>query len=197
MLSVREQTIQLILAPVGRRHAAPHWSPPSRTSEKGRIPNWLTLPLWLLGLAKAADAGRRAGFVVAALGVSVLLALPYVALCVLAKGGAGDAKLMAAIGGGSPLTRAWSCSAVSPPPGWFWRFSRWRPRAHQNPLWGLLTWLCLVAAAWSSGTHGWGLLARNDQGRTLEQAGRLTLPYGMAIFIGVCVGAAGVKLWIG
>ncbi len=41
---------------------------------QGRIPNWLTLPLWLLGLAKATDGGGAAGFV-GALGVSVLLVM--------------------------------------------------------------------------------------------------------------------------
>ena len=64
---------------------------------EGRIPNRLTLPLWLLGLAKATCLGG-AGGVVAALGVSVLVALPYIVLFFLGKGGAGDAKLMAAIG---------------------------------------------------------------------------------------------------
>jgi prepilin peptidase CpaA len=62
-----------------------------------RIPNVLTLPLFLSGLVVS---GAAAGFVgvLESLGACVLLALPYVVLYAFAGGGAGDAKMMGAIG---------------------------------------------------------------------------------------------------
>jgi Flp pilus assembly protein protease CpaA len=160
---------------------------------RGRIPNWVTLPLWLLGLARAAGPGGAAGFA-GALGVSLLLALPYVVLWVLAKGGAGDAKLMAAIGAWLSLDEGLvvlCCVATTGMTLALLTMAARRER--QNPLGGLLTSLCLFAAAWGNGVRGGALLPRNDQ----ERAGRPALPYGMAIFIGVCAGAVGVRLWIG
>ena len=62
-----------------------------------RIPNALTGPLWLTGLACAALGTGAAGFGWALL-ASFLLALPYVILFVFAGGGAGDAKMMAGVG---------------------------------------------------------------------------------------------------
>ena len=62
-----------------------------------RLPNVLTLPLWITGLVFAASTGGVAGFA-GALAASVLLATPYVILFAGAGGGAGDAKMMAAIG---------------------------------------------------------------------------------------------------
>ena len=82
-----------------------------------RIPNWLTLPLWAGGLAWAgvwAGPSALANSVLA----SLLLAAPYVWLYVVAGGGAGDAKLMAALGAwlgiinGLVLLAAVSVSAV-------------------------------------------------------------------------------------
>ena len=62
-----------------------------------RIPNILTLPLLAAGLVQA---GWFDGFdgLKSSLLAAVILGLPYVVLFVFAGGGAGDAKLMAAIG---------------------------------------------------------------------------------------------------
>jgi prepilin peptidase CpaA len=124
----------------------------------------------------------------------VLLALPYIALWVLGKGGAGDAKLMAAIGAWLSLPEGLVVLCCVATTGMILALLTMAGRrARQSPPWNLLTSLCLFAAAWGSGARGGAFLPRDDQ----EQAGRLTLPYGMAIFIGVCAGAVGVKLWIG
>ncbi len=164
---------------------------------QGRIPNWLTLPLWLLGLVWAMHLEGAQGFA-GALGVSLLLALPYVALWVLAKGGAGDAKLMAAIGAWLSLDEGLVVLCCVATAGMILAILMIAARrASQNPLWGLLTSLYLLAAAWGSGTRGSGFHLPDYQGPPREQAGRLALPYGVAIFIGVCAGAVGARLWIG
>ncbi|MCE5185274.1 MAG: A24 family peptidase [Planctomycetaceae bacterium] len=62
-----------------------------------RIPNMLTIPVLVGGLAWSAIHGGGAGFI-ESLEAAGLLALPYVLLFVFAGGGAGDAKLMAALG---------------------------------------------------------------------------------------------------
>ena len=62
-----------------------------------RIPNIITFPLLLAGLLWAIWNGGLSSLAEAA-GACVLLALPYVFLFVFANGGAGDAKLMGAIG---------------------------------------------------------------------------------------------------
>jgi prepilin peptidase CpaA len=62
-----------------------------------RIPNWLTGPLFLTGLVGSSIAAGSAGAAEAGL-ASVLLSLPYILLFLFGGGGAGDAKLMGAIG---------------------------------------------------------------------------------------------------
>ena len=62
-----------------------------------RIPNVLTLPLWVAGLVYGAlSAGLWGG--AESLVASLLLALPYILLFVYAGGGGGDAKIMGALG---------------------------------------------------------------------------------------------------
>jgi prepilin peptidase CpaA len=164
---------------------------------QGRIPNWLTLPLWLLGLAQATCLGGT-GNPMGALEVSALLALPYIVLYLLAKGGAGDAKLMAAIGAWLSVDEGLIVLCCVATTGMVLALLRIAAsRESQNRWSGTLTSLYLFAVARSSGVHGGGLLTHNEEGRTQEQAGRLSLPYGLAIFIGVCIGAVGVRIWIG
>ena len=62
-----------------------------------RIPNSLTFPLLLAGVIWSTWFGGLSGLV-EAVGMCCILALPYVLLFVFANGGAGDAKLMGAIG---------------------------------------------------------------------------------------------------
>jgi prepilin peptidase CpaA len=62
-----------------------------------RIPNWLTLSLFVLGLVQAGIFGGWSGLGGSFL-AGVILAAPYVILFLFAGGGAGDAKLMAGAG---------------------------------------------------------------------------------------------------
>jgi prepilin peptidase CpaA len=65
--------------------------------KKGLIPNYLTAPLFISGLIWSVFKGGFLGLG-GALAASLVLALPYVLLFLFAGGGAGDAKLMGAIG---------------------------------------------------------------------------------------------------
>jgi len=62
-----------------------------------RIPNFVTIPLLLLGLVHAGFVSDGPGLTDSLLGC-VVMAFPYVILFSLCKGGAGDAKLMGAVG---------------------------------------------------------------------------------------------------
>lgn len=62
-----------------------------------RIPNWLVLPCWIAGFAVNAALAGWAGLTAAALGF-VLAMVVYFPLYLLRGMGAGDVKLMAAIG---------------------------------------------------------------------------------------------------
>jgi prepilin peptidase CpaA len=62
-----------------------------------RIPNWLTLGLLAAGLAWSGITLGRWGLADGLLGC-VMLALPYIVLFQVAGGGAGDAKMMGALG---------------------------------------------------------------------------------------------------
>jgi prepilin peptidase CpaA len=154
----------------------------------GRIPNLLTGPLLLAGLAWALWVGGGTGLALAVAG-AFLLALPFLVLFAVAGGGAGDAKLMGAIG-------AWL-----------------------GPVSGVLALLCVVLAG-----AGFGLVLatrRQRHGLALERVGWMivalvhlfrgqrnhttrsflsgedmqAMPYGVAIFAGVCLGAAVMLLW--
>jgi prepilin peptidase CpaA len=62
-----------------------------------RIPNWLNLSGVILGLAVNTFLFARSGFIVAVLGIACSLAV-YVPLYLIRGMGAGDVKLMAAVG---------------------------------------------------------------------------------------------------
>lgn len=62
-----------------------------------RIPNWLTVPVFLAGLIHAVVVGGFGELTSSFLAALILMA-PYVVLFLFAGGGAGDAKLMAAVG---------------------------------------------------------------------------------------------------
>jgi prepilin peptidase CpaA len=62
-----------------------------------RIPNWLTLPLLALGLAHGGWVGGMPGLGQSLLGVLIAGGI-FIAAYTLAGGGAGDAKLMMALG---------------------------------------------------------------------------------------------------
>jgi len=63
----------------------------------GRIPNWLTLPVAAAGMVHAVFSGGLVGLGQAAAAWTLLM-LPYFLLFALGRGGAGDAKMMGAIG---------------------------------------------------------------------------------------------------
>jgi Flp pilus assembly protein protease CpaA len=154
-----------------------------------RIPNLLTGPLFLAGLIYSAVNGDFKGFL-EALAATALLASPFVILFILAGGGAGDAKLTGAIGAWLSIREAVISLAciliVGGVLGLIIAIHKKRLKAvFANmflPLWDIfVAFLCragMIKAVKSMGDI---------------KGERLTVPYGVAIFIGVCV-AGGIVL---
>lgn len=130
-----------------------------------RIPNVLTLPLWATGLVYAATAGGFAGLGDSA-AASCLLAGPYVLLFLFAGGGGGDAKLMGAIGSWLGLVQGT---------------------------------VALLAVALSGVAVALAAMAlrprRSISGEPDSLKGVRTIPFGLAILLGVGVAGLAVLLW--
>lgn len=155
-----------------------------------RIPNRLTGPLLLAGLAWAVYVGRLSGLCDAAISC-VILALPYVLLFLFAGGGAGDAKMMGAIGAwvglvnGIVVLCAVSVSAVLLGIGFAVAGKRLRP-AMANMGYFLYGLLFVVL----------GRGKMKDRRELFPRTADMQkMPYGIAILAGVCIAAGGVMLW--
>lgn len=162
----------------------------------GRISNRLTLGLAGAGVIYAAWRGGVGGAGEAVL-AWVIMSMPYIILFLLGRGGAGDAKMMGAIGAWLGVRQglvALCCVALAGG-----ALAMARVAVHAQRKWmfhRLLTSAYVFVIALASGREGWRLL-RNDFSESERQMAQdVTVPYGAAIFLGVCLAAATVHLWI-
>lgn len=150
-----------------------------------RIPNLLTIPVFVAGLAWSAGDKGLAGLG-DSLGGAAVMMLPMVLLFLLAEGGAGDAKLMAALGAwlgvhdSLPALAAVSASGVMLAVG----YSLARRR------------LTEVIRNIAGIVRHWTLACLTPLGCPMPSAqaapGMQTMPYGVAIFVGLLLAA---MLW--
>jgi len=155
-----------------------------------RIPNLLTFPLCAAGLGTAIAVGGWAG-AADAVAACIVLALPFVLLFVFAGGGAGDAKLMGALGtwlGIGYGTFALMLVCLS---GIVMAFAYSHARGRSSEV---LTSVCGLAKGALGPVFGSGsfrdvpgLLPPVDQGQKM--------PYGLAICAGMFLAAGGSLLW--
>ena len=157
-----------------------------------RIPNALTFPLLIVGLIWAGWAGGWAGLGEAA-GSCVLLGAPYVLLFIFAGGGAGDAKLMGAIGAWLGLRQSVVVLLCVAAAGIVLAVVK---AVSQRRLKFVLTnvlisfYMFLVCVA--GGRRPKAASERTDEA---AQSGGLEVPYGVAICLGVFAAAAVVWMW--
>lgn len=150
------------------------------------IPNRLTLPLLAAGMAWAVWLGGLYGFL-ESVAACFVVALPFVILFVIAGGGAGDAKLMGAVGAwlglingiitlvlvlvaGAILGLAYAASKQR-----FW-----------NVIYGAGQIMQLPRALFGGRKPGALAPPKEDM---------LVMPYGLAILCGTTLAALGVYLW--
>ncbi len=134
----------------------------------GRIPNALSAPMLLAGLVCATMLAGPMGLA-DAMTAAILVGAPYVVLYAVAGGGAGDAKIMAALGAwlgvvnGLIFLAAVAAAGIVVAVGW--AIARGRARALVNNL---------VAIALRTGAV--------KDGTVPHRTG--TMPYGLAVFGG-------------
>jgi len=155
-----------------------------------RIPNIITAPLLLSGLLTAVIAAGVEGLQDALLG-SVVAGAPFVVLWFLGGGGAGDAKMMLAVGawlGFRDGAVALLCVSLL---GGIVAIAYAVARRQLLPMLGRLLGLS-VATAFAIRGGGRGI---DRQDLLPKLNARDGIPYGLAICLGLCTAATGVWLW--
>ena len=158
-----------------------------------RIPNAITLPLLVVGLLQAAWMTGLSGLA-DALGASVLLALPFVLMFLFAGGGAGDAKFMAAIGTWLGLKQGLIVLFCVAAAGIVLAVAkavvRRKARLVMSNTFLSFYGLMLTLTGYRTKQDG-------GSGVSLDLSCDMTIPYGVAIFAGVCAAGGFVLLWQG
>jgi len=155
-----------------------------------RIPNALTGTLAASGLAAALVVGGGAGLVDALLG-GTLLAAPYVVLWAFAGGGAGDAKMMGAIGTWTGVVLGALCLVTTSLAGVVLALV-WSARAGR--LRAVLARVVVAARGVCVPLFGGG--SAGDVRRAMPPVGGAqTFPYGIAILVGTLLSSGVVFLW--
>jgi prepilin peptidase CpaA len=155
-----------------------------------RIPNVLTLPVFVGGLIWAAWFAGLSGLgdSVAACG---LLALPYIFLFLFFGGGAGDAKLMGAIGTWLGLKQGLivlACVAIA---GGVLAIAK---AVARKRLKFVLTSVFVSFIGFVLPLFAQRKIQLVDDASEIERADNLDIPYAVAIFAGACAGGAWVWL---
>jgi prepilin peptidase CpaA len=164
-----------------------------------RIPNALTLPLLVTGLLYGLSYGGVTGMGKAA-AACVVVALPYLLLFVFAGGGAGDAKMMGAIGAWLGIRAGVVVLVTVAATGGV--LGLLNLAAHRQLLPGLRRigasfYVMLIALG--SGRKGWALVKPDveEPAAKADAGGKVAMPYGPSIFIGVCIAAYLIHSWNG
>lgn len=155
-----------------------------------RITNGLTLPLFVAGLIWSSWLGGLSGFA-ESVGMCVLLALPYVLMFLFFGGGAGDAKLMGAIGTWLGLKQGLivlACVAIA---GGILAIAK---AIVQKRLRFLLTSVLVSFLGFVLPLFTQRKIQLADEQAEVKQTDSLDIPYGVAILAGVCFGGAVVWL---
>jgi Flp pilus assembly protein protease CpaA len=155
-----------------------------------RIPNILTGPLFLSGLVWSVWVGSWAGAGESLL-ACVILAAPYIWLFLVAGGGAGDAKMMGAIGVWLGFTNGLAALVGVSLAGVFLGVVSLIRQRGLSFVWPAFVVMLGELMQRFLGRGG-SILKRDD---IMKSEPLAKMPYGVAIWSGVCLAAAGVKLW--
>jgi len=149
-----------------------------------RIPNALTFPVLVVGLIWAAWRGGLSGLADSA-GACILLALPYIFLFIFAGGGAGDAKLMGAIGAWLGLRQGIIVLCSVAIAGIVLSIARAIAARHAKTV---LTSVFVSMYTFLLSLTGCKTIRFTSNLTDREHSDGLDIPYGIAIFVGVCAG---------
>lgn len=155
-----------------------------------KIPNLLTGSVFVAGTLWAMGVGNLGGLMDGLSGC-LILALPYVLLFVFAGGGAGDAKLMGALGMWLGVRNGVAVLVSVTLAGAFlavlFALAKNRFQIMLRNLAQITQTMFFFAS---------GKLRFSDARTTLPEAKSMqAMPYGIAVFVGVCLAAGGTYLW--
>jgi prepilin peptidase CpaA len=157
-----------------------------------RIPNLLVFPVLISGIAWKSWTGGYVG-ALDSLAACVALALPYVLLFVFAGGGAGDAKMMGAVGAWLGLLQGAVVLAAVAASGIVLALAYAAAQRQLRPVLANISGVLVTFAAAVRTRRGFA-----DAVREVPSADQMTtIPYGVAIFVGVCLAAGGLLAWHG
>ena len=149
---------------------------------KGILPNVLTIPLVIIAFSFTLLTGGLTGFLNSLLGC-IVLALPYFVLFLFAGGGAGDAKMMGAVGSWVGLQQGLivllCVCLASVMIGFAIAFFKKQAKILLSSVIVDLYTIVIIVLG------GKIRLKVNVNGQ--QSPGELTMPYGVAIFAGVCL----------
>ena len=157
-----------------------------------RIPNILTMPLFVTGILMAAITRGLPG-ALESLGSTVILALPFILLYAFAGGGAGDAKLMGAIGAWLGITHGLVVLATVSIIGGIIGLIYAAFHKQLRPVLRRFHSLSIMALTYIRFNKGKGMAGLGAATVSTDQM--LYMPYGLAIFCGVFVAAIGAFAW--
>ena len=155
-----------------------------------RVPNAITVPLLIIGLIQATSIGGLSGLI-DAIAACVLLAMPYVLMFLFAHGGAGDAKFMGAIGAWLGLTQGaivLFCVAIA---GAVLAIAR---TIAQKRLRLVLGNVFVSICTFMISLTGYRFKEYGADEACTDRSYSLSIPYGVAIFAGVCIAGGFVLL---
>lgn len=160
-----------------------------------KIPNALTVPIALAGLVYGLVAGGLSELGVAFAAMLVVMA-PYVLLFVFAGGGAGDAKMMGAIGAWLGLEAGVVVLLAVLLTGALFGVAKIVAVRQIRPAFGRIgAAFYVMFVALCSGRKGWAMIKPDPERAEEPVDPRLAMAYGPAIFIGVCITAIWVNIW--
>jgi prepilin peptidase CpaA len=155
-----------------------------------RIPNFLSIPVLLVGIAWKTWNGGGMG-TLDSLAACVLLSLPYVLLFVFAGGGAGDAKMMGAVGAWVGVVQGVVVLGAVAACGIILALAYAAAQRQLRPVLNNITGVLIGFAAAVQSRRGY-----SDAVRDVPTSDQMTtIPYGVAIFLGVCLAAGGLLVW--
>lgn len=154
-----------------------------------RIPNRLTFPVLVTGMVWATWTGGVTGLLESISGC-VLLGLPFVLLFVFAGGGAGDAKLMMALGAWLGVVNGVITLAAVVAAGALWALGL---ALAKKRLWITLSRLKLMISGLML-AHSFPVRSGEPGSDLSKEEEVLVLPYGLPILTGVCIAGVGIFL---
>ena len=157
-----------------------------------RIPNKITFPLLISGIIWSTVNAGAWGFLESII-AGITVSVPFLVLYVFAGGGAGDVKLMAGIGAWLGLSTGFTALTFIVLCGGAMGIAYALFKGQLQPIFARLRQLVNAMMATALFNRGRGFSGAANA--WVDHKTMVYMPYGLAIFCGVCLSATGVSPW--